>query len=228
MISRREEYMASQTMLTNGCIMKHYADAGDKYEEKEIRFYSENTNPAVYTPTADWDESTAEIIADMALIAGMLTSRGLAATDLLVAPDVADSILGSEKIQKLLDLKNYNIGGVDPATLPEGATRIARLNVKGRMIDVICYEDTYEDDSGNAVQYIPAGYAIMTAAGAGRTLYGAVTQLEQADGQFHTYAARRVPKYIADAKGNTRTLTVTSCPLLIPNNKNPWIAAKVQ
>ena len=54
---------------------------------------------------------------------------------------------------------------------------------------------------------------------AGRTCYGAVSQVEQADGEFHTYAGRRVPKYVSSAEGNTRTLTISSRPLLIPNNK---------
>lgn len=228
MISRREEKMAAETMLTNGCIMKHITDDINKPEDKEIRFYSEASNPAIYTPTVNWNASGAHIIDDMDAMAALLTSRGLPATDLLVAPDVAKTILRDPEIKELLDLRNYNIGGVDPAALPTGATRVARLNINGRMIDVISYEDTYEDDDGAIKQYLPAGYAVMTAPAAGRTLYGAVTQIEQADGQTHTYAARRVPKYLADANNNTRSLTLTACPLLIPNNKNPWISAKVQ
>ena len=67
----------------------------------------------------------------------------------------------------------------------------------------------------------------LTAPAAGRTLYGAVSQVEQADGLFHTYTGKRVPKYLSNAEGNSRSLTLTSCPLLIPNNKNPFIVAKV-
>ena len=227
MISRREEAMAAETMLNNGCIMRHYADDLTKYEEKEIRFYSEANNPAVYTPQNNWDQAGADIIGDIAAMARLLTSRGLPASELIVAPDVADTIVNNEKIQKLLDIKNFNLGTVDPKTLPAGATLVAVLNVHGRMISVISYDEQYENDNGQMTQYIPAGNVILTAPGAGRTLYGAVTQVEQYDGQFHTYAARRVPKYLASAEGNTRTLTITSCPLLIPNQKNPWISATV-
>ena len=39
MISRREEAMAAETLLTNGCVMKHITDDPSKPEEKEIRFY---------------------------------------------------------------------------------------------------------------------------------------------------------------------------------------------
>ena len=47
-ITRREEAMAAETMLTNGCIMKHIADDADESDEMEIRFYSEGSNPATY------------------------------------------------------------------------------------------------------------------------------------------------------------------------------------
>lgn len=229
LIIRREEAMAAETLINNGCVMKHYADdLGTVAEEKEIRFYDGSSNPAWYTPAIDWSDPENNMISDMAIMIRMLTERGLAATELLVAPDVADNILADEKLQKLLDLKNYNVGGVDPSLLPEGVAKVARLNIKGRMIDILCYEDTYESDDGKITQFIPAGHAVMTAPGVGRTLYGAVTQLEQSDGQFHTYTGRRVPKYLSDPNNNTRTLTVTSCPLMIPNQKTSWITAKVQ
>lgn len=48
MISRREEAMAAETLLTNGCVMKHITDDPSKPEEKEIRFYDGETNPAQY------------------------------------------------------------------------------------------------------------------------------------------------------------------------------------
>ena len=87
--------------------------------------------------------------------------------------------------------------------------------------------ETRTDDEGNDKLYIPSGKCVLTAPGAGRTAYGAVSQVEQSDGEFHTYAGRRVPKYVSSAEGNSRTLTISSRPLMIPNNKNPFIVADV-
>lgn len=227
LISRREEAMAAETMLTNGCIMKHIADDVDEGDEMEIRFYSEGTNPATYTPTAKWDASGANIPADLGVMIRMLTSRGLRAADLVCSPDTADAIVNNDTIQKLLDNKRYEIGMVQPEMLPDGAAVMCRLNVNGRMINVISYDETYTDDAGKDQLYIPSGKCVLTAPEAGRTLYGAVTQVEQSDGQFHTYTGRRVPKYLSSAEGNTRSLTLFSRPLLIPNNKNPFIVADV-
>ena len=227
---RRKEAMAAEVIFTNGCVMHEYVDDLHKFEENEVRYYDEEANPATFTPAANWDTTEAsgkQIIEDMATMISMLTSRGLPATEMLVAPDVAKVILNNEWIIKLLDVRNYNIGGVDPATLPSGVAKIARLNIHGRMIDVLCYEDTYEEIDGTVKQFVPAGMVAMTAPAAGRTVYGAISQVEQSDGQFHTYAAVDVPKYISDSNHNTREVQLSTAPLCIPNNANPFISAKV-
>ena len=225
MISRREEVMAAEVMQTNACVMKHIADDADVADEKYIQFYT-GDNDAVYTPSANWAKDYTGIGADLAAMARLLTKRGLPASELVVGADAADAILGNTEIQKLLDIKNYNAGRIDPKTLPHGATHIATLNVKGRLIDVICYDEEYTEGA-ETKSYIDPKTVILTAPAAGRTLYGAVSQVEQTDGLFHTYTGKRVPKYLSNAEGNTRSLTLSACPLLIPNNKNPFIVAKV-
>lgn len=222
MIARREEAMAAETLLTNGCIMKHIADDASEYEEMSIQFYEGKENPAQFTPEVNWNEPDANILGDVAAVCEMLAAKGLRSSDLIVSPDVGAAILSNEAILKLLDNRNINIGGVDPTQLPDGVTKIARLNCNGHFVDVLQYSETYTDDADKDVPYITKGKAIVTAPGCGRTLYGAVTQVEQSDGLFHTYTAKRVPKYYSDGKGNTRELYLTSCPLCIPNNKNAW------
>lgn len=226
-ITRREELMAAETMLTNGCIMKHIADDANVDDEMEIRFYNGDSNPAVYTPAVKWSDPSANIIADLGVMIRMLTSKGLRATELVCSPDVADAIVNNEQIKELLNNRRYEIGSVEPETLAPGAAIVAKLNIGGRIISVISYDETYTDDNGDDKQYIPSGKCILTAPACGRTLYGAVTQVEQADGEFHTYAGKRVPKYLSSAEGNTRSLTISSRPLLIPNHKNPFITADV-
>ena len=227
---RRKEAMAAEVMFTNGCIMHEYADDFNKFDEKEVRYYEGDANPARYTPSANWSTTEAsgkQIINDVAAMISMLTSRGLPATEVIVAPDVADVILANEWIIKLLDNRNYQIGGVNPETLPAGASKIARLNIKGRMIDFLCYEDTYTEVDGTVKQFVPAGEICVTAPAAGRTVHGAITQMEQSDGEFHTYAGMDVPKYISDAANETREVRLATAPLCMPNNESAFISAKV-
>ena len=212
-----EPYITSDTRT-----MIDRADDVAEGEEMSIQFYEGESNPAQFTPEVNWNEPDANILGDVAAVCEMLAAKGLGSSDLIVSPDVGTAILSNEAILKLLDNRNINIGGVDPAQLPNGVTKIARLNCNGHVVDVLQYSETYTNDAGANVPYITKGKAIVTAPGCGRTLYGAVTQVEQSDGQFHTYTAKRVPKYYSDAKGNTRELYLTSCPLCIPNNKNAW------
>ena len=227
MITRREESMAAETMLTNGCIMKHYADKGDEYEEKEIHFYDGDQNPAVYTPSISWGSASADIVGDLYQMILFLTSKGNAATDVILGSSAAKTFMNNEGIQKLLDIKNMNIGYIAPMELPTGASQLAHIVIYGHAVDIITYDQTYENDLGVDTPYIPAEKVIVTAPAAGRTAYGAVTQLEQEDGNFHTYPGKRVPHYVADANSNTRSITTTARPLLMPNKKNPWITADV-
>ncbi len=228
MITRREEVMAAEILTTNKCVMKHYADdLKTVVDEKEIRFFDGETNPASYTPETKWGQTGAKITDDIHAMVKALSAKGLPASELLVSSDVASIIMRDENIQKLLDIRNYNLGSIAPMELPDGVTRLCVLNIYGRDITVLVYDETYENESGVDTAYIPAGTVVLTAPAVGRTMYGAITQLEQADGAFHTYAASRVPKYLSDAVGNTRSLTLSSAPLLIPNRRNSWITAKV-
>lgn len=226
MTTRREEIMAAEILINDKCVMKTITDAGGSTEQNEIKFHSEESNPYVYTPAKGWDTAEGKIIPDLQAMIRMLIDKGLPAEDLIVAGDVADAIINNATIQKLLDNNRMNLGGIAPLELPDGAAHIGTLNVYGKLIKIISYTETYEDDDGRLQPYIPAGIVILTAPAAGRGLYGAVTQLEF-DGEFYTYPGRRVPLYMPDFAKRTRTLTLSSCPLLIPRNKGAWISAKV-
>lgn len=222
-ISRREEAMAAEVMLTNGCIMKHIADDKNKGDEYSITFYEGDTNPAQYVPAVKWDQTGNAMLEDLAAMIRMLTRSGLPAADFVCGPVVANAMINDAVVQKFLDNRRYELGAVKPERLTASAAVVMVLNIYGRLISVISYDETYTDDNGDDVPYIPVGKGILTAPGAGRTLYGAVTQLEQSDRHFHTYTGRRIPKYVANVDGNTRELTMSSRPLMIPNHKNPFI-----
>ena len=228
MHTTREEYIAAQCIFNNGYVLKQYADKygnGDA-KEYELRFYGEDGNSAVYAPSALWDATGADIFGDLHAMIRMLTTKGNNASEVLLGSDVADVLMKNAEIQKLMDLSRYNVGDINPAELPQGAARLGRLNIRGRVIDLLTYDGTYVNEETGAVEaFVPANKIAVTAPGAGRGLYGAVTQMEQADGQWHSYMGRRVPRYWAEKDG--RELTVSSRPLFIPKTKDCFISAEV-
>ena len=226
--TNREEYIAAKCMFENGYVLRQYADkyGEGEYTEYEMKFYDEGSNPAVYVPGVKWNESASDKLAALYQMISMLTSVGNAASEVLLGADAADALLGDEKLQKLLDLNNYRIGAIEPLQLPQGAARLGRLIVRGRMIDLLTYDGTYVDEQDGKVKpYVPAKQICVTAPGVGRGLYGAVSQIEQSDNQWHSYMGRRVPRYWTEK--NARELTVSSRPLFIPRTKNPFISATV-
>ena len=228
MHTNREEYIAAQVMFNNACVLKQYADkyGTGEYKAFELRFYDGSTNPAQYAPGAMWSETGADIFGDLHLMVQMLTKKGNNATEVLLGSDVADALLNNAKVKEMLDISRYNLGEVAPTALPQGAARLGRLNIRGRQIDLLTYDGTYVDEeTGEVKSFVPEKQICVTAPGAGRLLRGAVTQMEQADGQWHTHMGARVPRYWADKDG--RQLTVSSRPLLIPRTKNPFISATV-
>lgn len=229
MIDAREEYMAAQTLINNGYKMRHYADeyGGEKYEEFEIRFYDEEENPAVYTPSQAWSTKNENILKDINLMTKMLTKRGLRATELLLSPDVADILINNAYIQKLLDNRRLNLIDMNPTELPNGAVSIGKINVFGKVIELLSYDTEYVDETGKTQAYLPEGTAILTSPDVGRMLYGSITQMEESDRDFHTYSARRVPHVVSNVENSIRTITEKARPLSIPNYKNSSIKGNV-
>ena len=227
MHTNREEYIAAKCMFENGYVLRQYADkyGEGEYKEFEMRFYND-TNDAVYAPGTMWSETGADIFGDLFLMVQMLTKKGNNATEVLLGSDVADALLKRDDIKEIMNLQRFNVGEVNPVALPQGAARLGTLNIRGRKIDLLTYDGTYIDEETGAVTaFVPEKKICVTAPGAGRLLRGAVTQMEQTDGQWHTYMGARVPQYWAEKAG--RQLTVSSRPLLIPRTKNPFISATV-
>ena len=228
MHTNREEYIAAECMFNNGYILKQYADkyGEGEYKEYELKFYTEGANPAVYVPGTKWNASGSDKAADLYQMILMLTTKGNNATEVILGSDAADELLADANIQKLMDLLRYNVGEIAPAALPQGAARLGRLNIRGRVIDLLTYDGTYiDEETGEDTPYVPTKGICLTAPGSGRLLRGAVTQMEQSDGQWHTYMGARVPRYWADKDG--RELTVSSRPLLVPKTKDCFISAEV-
>lgn len=225
MIVRREEEMSAQVLQNNALSMKHYTDNNDLLEIKNIAFFTESANPAIYTPSVNWTEAGADILADCAAMALSLKKRGLAATDVLLGSGAADAVLNNEKILKLLDIKNYNIGSIDPTEGFDEAIFLGTLNCKGHKLNFIQYTGTYETEEGEVKDYIDPKAVIVTAPGCGQTNYGAITQIDYGSDDFTTHVQKRVPLY--DVKDQARTIALRTAPLVQPKNKNPYIKAVV-
>lgn len=225
MIVRREEEMCSQVLQNNKLVMNHQTDDNSKPIVKHITFYTEGSNPAIYAPAELWTSADADIIADVAAMADQLGERGLPATDVILGAEAAAAFLNNEKILKLLDNRNYNIGAIDPTEGFNGATLLGVLNCNGHKMNFISYVAKYEAEDGTLTPYINPKDVIVTAPNCGVTNYGAITQIDFGAADFKTYEGKRVPLY--SVKDQVKTVSLRTAPLVQPNAKSPFLKATV-
>ncbi len=226
-ISRREEWMAVQTMINNGCTMQEYIDGSTKGDIAEVRFYTGAQSDHTYTVAKKWNENGGDFFGDVKNMCRMLSSRGLPAADLILGTDAADCILSDEKVQKLLDKNSGIVVGEIRQQLSQydGVAFMGTLNFGGFMLNVFSVDETYTDESNATQKFFPATAAMVTAPNCGHMMYGSITQMDYGMTDFNTYAAKRVPKLVVDQDRDVRKLRLGCRPLAAPKNKNPYIYA---
>ena len=223
-IVRREEWMAAETMINNGCTMTAYIDKDTQGETYDIFYYNTSgSNPALYTASTQWD-SGGDFWSDVEAMCASLAERGLPAADLVVGSTVGQFILDDEKAAKRLDNRRMEFGTIAPKITSPGVSWLGRLNFGGFELDIFSVRETYADIAGATQRYFPAKSAMVTAPGCGHMMYGQVTQIEP-DNEFHTFAQKRVPKFIVDRSTDSRKLRLAARPLAAPKQKAPWIYA---
>jgi len=228
MVLRRMEWMAAQVMFENGLTMRHIADdkqAGDDYD----LFFYDGVNEAVYTNAlGDWTDPAVDKIEDLYNMAFMLTSQGLSAVDLVCSPEVGNQFIRDKLAMKFADNRRFeDVVAVNPhARSVPGVGYVATVKTIAAQIDIYTYTATYRDLDGVTKPYIPKGMAVMTAPRAGRRLHGATTTFNE-NGGADTHAGAFIPRIEIANNKKVRSLIVESRPLLIPRNKNCFIAAQL-
>lgn len=224
-ITRREEWMAVQTMIDNGLVMQEYIDAATTGEELHIYYYDiGGSNPSIYTVSTKWT-TWALFEADVEAMCDQLAQRGLPAEDLVLGSAAAQAIMGLETVQKMLNILNMNVGQLAPQITYPGVAFLGRLNFGGYNLNIWSVKEQYVNESGVSTPYFPAKSAMVTAPNCGHRLYGAITQIEYGTTDPVTIAQERVPKLVIDQDKDTRKLRLASRPLTAPKNKAPWIYA---
>ena len=225
-ISRREEWMCSQVMITNGCEMQQYIDAQTEGEKLRIRYYEGETDHE-YTVAQKWDSPLGRFFNDVESMCWKLAKRGLTAADLILGSQAAQAVCDIEKVQKLLDNRNMTFGSLAPKVQEyAGIAYIGSLNFGGFQLNIFNVLHSYVNDSGTAVPFFPATSAMVTAPGCGRMMYGQVTQIDYGKEIHSTHAAPRIPKLTVNQDKDIRKLRLAARPLAAPNNASPYVYAK--
>lgn len=227
-ITRREEWMAAQTMILNACPMQEMVDAETAGEELNVAFYDKTKGSEhTYTVATPWTSFQA-MRADVTAMCRLLSYRGLPVTDLLLGTDVADAILQFDDLRELLD-KNSGIttGQInEQLSAYQGVVSMGTLNFSGFRLNLISVDESYMDDDDTMKPYFPRTSVMVTAPNCGQFMYGQITQIDYGSTVPTDHAGTRVPKFTLDQENDTRKLRLASRPLAVPKNYCPYIYAE--
>lgn len=226
-IGRREEWLAAQTIINNGCAITSYIDNLTVGETRNIYYYdTAGSNPAVYTVGDEWDDTNGDFFGDVEAMCLELAQRGLPATDLILGSTAARAVLAMTEVRDLLNKTSGIITGEIDAELTQypGVAFLGTLNFNGYRLNLFSANHTYVADNGTRTAFFPAKSAAVIAPDCGHMMYAEITQMNRNE-EYETFAEKRVAKLVVDQNNDSRKLRVAARPLAAPRFKAPWMYA---
>lgn len=225
MISRREELMCVQSIFTGKIPI-----IGEGLNEV-IDFGFTNTE-VISAATKKWSNAGSDPIGDLKRWHKQVQKTGFTNCNACVmADDVATVFVGHEKVQKVLDVRNYNLAVIQPRQLPNGVTYVGTIHELG--MDIYTYNEWYLDDwtdpeTPEEKPLVPNGMLAMLSTNANYSMYyGAITLIDEGTKEFKTVEGKYVPDTWVKRKPARRFLQLQSAPLSVPHDVDSWLTAKV-
>ena len=225
MISRREELMCVQSIFTGKIPI-----IGEGLNEV-IDFGFTNTE-VISAATKKWSNAGSDPIGDLKRWHKQVQKTGFTNCNACVmADDVATVFVGHEKVQKVLDVRNYNLAVIQPRQLPNGVTYVGTIHELG--MDIYTYNEWYLDDwtdpeTPEEKPLVPNGMLAMLSTNANYSMYyGAITLIDEGTKEFKTVEGKYVPDTWVKRKPARRFLQLQSAPLSVPHDVDSWFTAKV-
>lgn len=225
MISRREELMCVQSIFTGKIPI-----IGEGLNEV-IDFGFTNTE-VISAATKKWSNAGSDPIGDLKRWHKQVQKTGFTNCNACVmADDVATAFVGHEKVQKVLDVRNYNLAVIQPRQLPNGVTYVGTIHELG--LDIYTYNEWYLDDWTNPATpeekpLVPDGMLALLSTNANYSMYyGAITLINEETKEFTTVEGKYVPDTWVKRKPARRFLQLQSAPLSVPHDVDSWFTAKV-
>ena len=227
MNTRRIEWMCAQTMLYAGFTAKGTTDDGAVELEDTVSF-GEFTQKKTLSGEDTWDKPTADIYGCMTdMYWTIAKNSGRTADVLITTSKTLGYMLKNDDILKYLlrPKEQLNIATIAPKITMDMVTNFGVIPGLNNL-QIYGYDGVYEDDTGTLQAYIPDGYVIMGRTGTGSQVFGAITQVEEMDGKFHTYEGAYVPKIWTDVGGDSQQIRMASKCIPKPDCIDDWFTLK--
>lgn len=225
MIIRRKEWMAAQSIFTG----KIPIIGKGISEEIDFEFTNKET---ITTAAKKWTADTSDPIADLRRWRKQVQKTGFVNCNIcIMADDVATAFVNNPKVQKLLDVKAYDLATIKPRELPNGTTYVGTL--KGEGLDIYTYNEWFLDNWTNPEapeekSLVPDGMLALLSTNANYSIYyGGITIIDEKTERFITVEGDYVPETWIARNPARRIIQINSAPLTVPHEVNSWFTARV-
>ena len=225
-IARTEEYMC----------------AGAMFEGKIPINYRNKTNVVIdygFTNTTTlaqyWTVATVDPLQDLRLAQQALNANGYSGDTAIYSPEAWNALMTNPKVIEQLKVSLQTMTPMTSVAMPETPPSgvVQAPSFTNPTMRNFIYSGTYTKMTGatgstlTAVPYVPKGYVLVGSSNVKhRMVYALVTQIEQTDGQFHSYMLDRVPKMECNVNRNFFMYTLTSRPVPVPLDLLSWQVLK--
>jgi len=224
LIYNRMNKMAADILTAGQVEIKGYADDGSTVREETIDFqFTGNKTPATL-----WNNNASKILEDLTAYCDEIAEESGELPDIMVCgANVEKYLLANKQLCDMLMISNRSnltVASLNPHYTAPQARYLGYINSLG--LEVYSYLEKYFDDETNqAVPFIPANSVILAKAKKGKQLFGAVTLADKNAG-FQTYSTELVPRYLISEENNQTSLSMFSRCLLVPDEVSSWIHIK--
>jgi hypothetical protein len=229
-ITNREEWMASQALFKGQIIVN-----GDGYTNEAIVFWDQADKPyKELTGTAVWTNAVADPLADIEnAIAEVQTRSGYTPTEMLLHPKDWALIQYNEKVLKILDTKNINLGSLN-LTSKANEQGVRVVGTLAGLTILTYSQSVVTQDAGDGtqatVELVPEGYVLFANPSVPTVMAYGVVQINDIKNQdIKLIAMKRVPNMYLNNKNPAGIVTETKCaPLPVPLVPDAFYVLKVK
>ncbi len=218
-IDRAKELQRAQALQTGIVQMKN----GDNIDFKRKADSLVDLGAGNY-----WTATSERILDDIAEGVKFVRQEGKSVSrmyDFVMGAEVLGQVLGNEKILKMLDNRNLNIGAIGTTKFDDvtGFNYHGRLSLKNGSVDLWTYDDTYELDNGTHKQYIDENKAVLLPRDfVGKHAHAGVPAIirDKGNAEFPEWIKQIAAEYYinnyVDPKITAHMFDISSAPLAIP------------
>ena len=227
MITRREEWMCCRSLFTGKIPI---LDKDGKALQEEIDFNF--TNKETLKTAENWINKKGGKIAQLKKWRRQVQRAGFINCNICLMGDGAlEAFLQDEEVQKMLDVRRYEIAVIAPKELPNGATYIGTIHEIA--MDIYSYNESYLDNWTNKGKpenkpLLPDNIVVLLSTEAHYSMYyGAVGIVDEAGKTIAVVEGTRIPEQWVERRPARRFLQLSSAPIPVPHEVDSWFVAVV-